>query len=170
MRRAAAIALVAGITAGTTTLGYTFESATADDEAPTLGPGLVTVEIDMSYSAYSLEEIHVWEGTLVRFEVTNSDPIKHELIVGDEAVHARHTTGHEAFHPPVPGEVSVDPFQTGLTTYLFDEPGRVQYACHLSGHLQYGMEGVVVVEPLPDDEVPATTPPEDDAGFSPTEA
>jgi uncharacterized cupredoxin-like copper-binding protein len=111
----------------------------------------VTVEIDMDYSRYSLEEIHVWEGTLVRFEVTNSDPINHELVVGDEAVHARHRIGTEAVHPPVPGEVSVDPRETGLTTYLFDEPGEVQYACHLQGHQQFGMEGVVVVHAAPDD-------------------
>jgi uncharacterized cupredoxin-like copper-binding protein len=146
-----AAAVVVAVAVGATTMGYALDAAVADDEgtAP-LGPGLVTVEIDMSYSRYSLEEIHVWEGTLVRFIVTNDDPINHELIVGDDAVHARHATGHEAFHPPVPGEVSVAPHQVGLTTYLFDEPGEVLFACHLAGHQQFGMEGVVVVEPAPD--------------------
>jgi uncharacterized cupredoxin-like copper-binding protein len=150
VKRWAAVLVVVLVAATATTLGYAYDAAVADDggEAP-LGPGLVTVEIDMSYSRYSTEEIHVWEGTLVRFEVRNSDPINHELIVGDAAVHARHATGHEAFHPPVPGEVSVEPGERGLTTYLFDEPGEVLFACHLQGHQQFGMEGVVVVEPLP---------------------
>ncbi len=52
-------------------------------------------------------------GTVVRFVVTNDDPILHELIVGDDAVHARHATGTEAAHPPVSGEVSVRPGDTG---------------------------------------------------------
>ena len=50
-------------------------------------------------------------------------------------------------HPPVPGEVSVGPDDDGLTIYRFDEPGRYEFACHLPGHLAFGMKGWVVVEP-----------------------
>ena len=101
-------------------------AAGADGGTEPLGPGLVTVEVTTHYSQYSdvLDDLEVHEGTLVRFVVTNDDPIHHELIVGDDAVHAAHETGHEAAHPPVPGEVSVDPGETGLTTYRFDDAGQ----------------------------------------------
>ena len=79
----------------------------------------------MKYSRFSIPaDLTVHEGTLVEFVVTNDDPINHELIIGDEAVHARHETGHEPYHPPVPGEVSVGPGEQGLTTFLFDSPGH----------------------------------------------
>jgi uncharacterized cupredoxin-like copper-binding protein len=81
----------------------------------------------------------------VRFLVHNDDPIRHEFIVGDAAVHARHVQGSEAVHPPVPGEVSVAPLAVGETFYVFDHPGRYEFACHLPGHLAYGMKGSVTV-------------------------
>jgi uncharacterized cupredoxin-like copper-binding protein len=143
---------VVAVTATASAAGYALDTAVgADDTAPPpLGPGLVTVEVDMSYSTFSLDDLHVYEGTLVRFVVQNSDPINHELVIGNDEVHARHATGTEAFHPPVPGELSLGPDEKGLTTYLFDEPGPVTYACHLAGHVQYGMVGEITVVPLPD--------------------
>ena len=84
--------------------------------------------------------------TEVRFVVVNRDPIRHELIVGDDELHARHEGGNEAEHPPRPGEVTVDPKHTASTTATFHEPGVVLYACHLPGHFAYGMKGKVIVE------------------------
>jgi uncharacterized cupredoxin-like copper-binding protein len=110
-----------------------------------VGPGLATVDVGIQHSHFSTGTIHVRRGTLVRFVVHNDDPIAHELIVGDDAVHARHAHGTESAHPPVPGEVSVGADDTGLTVYEFDQPGQFLYACHLPGHFQYGMKGTVVV-------------------------
>jgi uncharacterized cupredoxin-like copper-binding protein len=31
------------------------------------------------------------------------------------------------------------------TTYTFDEPGIVQFGCHLPGHWTYGMHGEIEV-------------------------
>jgi uncharacterized cupredoxin-like copper-binding protein len=108
----------------------------------------VTVEVSMDYSRFSLApDLAVAQGTLVEFVVSNADPINHEFVIGDEDVHARHESGTEAFHPPVPGEVSVGPGDRGVTTYLFDSPGTVRYVCHLPGHAAYGMEGTIHVEP-----------------------
>jgi uncharacterized cupredoxin-like copper-binding protein len=103
----------------------------------------------MRYSRFSTGEIEVYEGTLVRFVVTNRDPIHHEFIVGPESVHAAHERGHDSHHPPVPGEVAVDPGERGLTIYRFTEPGTVTFACHLRGHAGYGMTGEVRVLPVP---------------------
>jgi uncharacterized cupredoxin-like copper-binding protein len=113
----------------------------------TLGPGEVTVELGIDHSAFSRSTVQVREGTVVRFVVANDDPIRHELVVGPPEVHRRHANGTEAAHDPVPGEVTVEPLSTAETTYAFDEPGPVQFACHLPGHVAYGMVGIVEVVP-----------------------
>ncbi|HEY7072004.1 MAG TPA: hypothetical protein VH479_17895, partial [Acidimicrobiales bacterium] len=79
-----------------------------DPEAPALGPGDVTVRLDIEHSLFSPTSLRVVEGTRVRFVVVNGDPIHHELIVGPPEVHARHEHGTEASHPSIPGEVTLD--------------------------------------------------------------
>jgi plastocyanin len=135
------------------TLGAgSFALATADAgardsarEDGVLGPGPVTVTIDVDHSRFVMTPIRVRPHTDVRFVVRNHDPIAHELIVGGPDVQLRHEDGHEAAHPPVPGEVSVPALGKASTTYTFHAPGPVEYACHLPGHYQYGMHGVVDV-------------------------
>ena len=126
-------------------IGLVADDAWDGDAATALGPGVVTVDIDIEYSRFDREHITVNEGTLVRFVVHNRDPIAHELVVGPESVHRRHERGTESAHPPVPGEVSVGPSDTGLTMYTFDDPGQFEFACHLPGHVAYGMTGTVEV-------------------------
>ena len=41
--------------------------------------------------------------------------------------------------------MGVDPTETGYTTYRFDEPGTVEFACHLPRHYGYGMHGSIEV-------------------------
>lgn len=110
-----------------------------------LGPGRVTVTIDVDHSRFRTAPIRVHPHTEVRFVIVNHDPIGHEFIIGGPEVHARHANGHEAYHPPVPGEVSVPADARASTTYSFHAPGDVEYACHLPGHYQYGMHGIVQV-------------------------
>ena len=57
--------------------------------------------------------------------------------------HAR----HRAPHPPVPGEVSVNAPDDGVTFYKFDQAGDFLYTCHLPGHVAYGMFGNITVVP-----------------------
>jgi uncharacterized cupredoxin-like copper-binding protein len=121
--------------------------ASAGPAAGTLGPGLVTVEVPVENSRFELEDLRVYEGTMVRFVLDNRDPINHELVVGTDAVHRRHERGTEQAHPPVPGEVSVGPNETASTIYTFDSVGTVEYMCHLPGHVDYGMVGEIEVVP-----------------------
>lgn len=125
-------------------VGYAVAGRTSGEATP-LGPGIVTVEVDIDHSRFDLGSLRVQEGTIVRFVVHNGDPIDHELIVGDAEVHRRHRAGTEHHHPPVPGEMSVAPGSTALTFYEFDTAGTVTYACHLPGHEAYGMQGTVEV-------------------------
>ena len=110
-----------------------------------LGPEPVTVVVEVEHSRFATPPLSVVEGTPVRFVVVNRDPINHELIVGPSEVHDRHRDGTERKHEAVPGEVSVPALQRGVTTYTFDEPGTVEFACHLPGHYDYGMRDEIEV-------------------------
>ena len=104
-----------------------------------------TVTIDVHHSRFSVEELHVRPGETVRFVLRNTDPIPHELIVGDQSVQDVHEAGSEAHHGDRPGEVSVAPGATAVTTYRFGSAGRLLFGCHVPGHWAYGMKGVVTV-------------------------
>jgi uncharacterized cupredoxin-like copper-binding protein len=141
-----AAALAVAVAVGAAGLGVA-RLAGGDPPPPAMGPGDVTVEIDVEHSLFTPTELRVVEGTRVRFVVVNGDPIAHELIVGPPAVHARHATGTEAHHPSIPGEVSIGAGLSAVTTFTFDEPGTFEFACHLPGHYEYGMHGEVEVVP-----------------------
>jgi uncharacterized cupredoxin-like copper-binding protein len=83
----------------------------------------------------------------VRFVVHNTDPIAHELIVGDQSVQDAHEVGTDASHGGRPGEISVPPGTTATTTYRFGPSGgpAVLFGCHLPGHWAYGMHGTITV-------------------------
>jgi uncharacterized cupredoxin-like copper-binding protein len=146
-RWAACLALSLSAAAVATGTGYAMASSGSVDRP--LGPGLVTVEVGIEHSRFDIGALEVREGTTVEFIVRNDDPIDHELIVGTPAVHRAHVNGSELSHPPIPGEVSVRPGQVASTFYEFTEAGSIVYACHLPGHVAYGMEGTIEVSPTP---------------------
>jgi uncharacterized cupredoxin-like copper-binding protein len=84
-------------------------------------------------------------GVPIHVTLTNTDPIEHEWLVGDAAFHERHRTGTEAHHGARSNEVSLAPGETKTTTVVFDQPGDYLFICHLPGHEQYGMVGVLRV-------------------------
>ena len=109
------------------------------------GGGPATVEIPIHYSHYQVSEVTVRVGVPVTFVLRNTDPIDHEWIVGDPAVHERHRTGTEPAHDSRPTEVTIPAGTTRVTTVTFRTPGTYLYICHLPGHEAYGMVGTVVV-------------------------
>jgi uncharacterized cupredoxin-like copper-binding protein len=149
MNRLVRSAVAVGAAIVTAVGGYAISDSAHADPPTVLGPGLVTVTVDVHYSKFSISTLRVRQGSTVRFLIRNDDPIHHEFIVGDSQVHARHEKGSEATHPPVPGEVSVGPDELGETFYRFDKPGRYLFACHLPGHFAFGMKGWVIVDPAP---------------------
>lgn len=145
------VALVTASFAALLAGGYAFvgtgtgANATRGD---VLGPGAVTVNMTIRHTRFAPDRLRVASGTTVRFVVRNDDPIGHELIVGDDGVHARHETGTEPTHAPRPGEMSIPPGATMETTFQFTGTtgaGSVLFACHLPRHLRYGMSGTVEV-------------------------
>jgi uncharacterized cupredoxin-like copper-binding protein len=103
------------------------------------------IEIPIRYSHYDLGQFTVPAGVPVRIVLKNEDPIDHEWIVGDAALHERHRTGTEPVHDSRPTEVTIPAGATRETTVTFDTPGTYLYICHLPGHEAYGMVGTVVV-------------------------
>jgi uncharacterized cupredoxin-like copper-binding protein len=138
----AVVLLVVGAGAVVLTRAGATSAGRRDD---VLGPGAATVRIDIDHSHFEVAPLRVRQHTEVRFVVVNHDPIGHELIVGGPDVQARHAAGHEAYHPPRSGEVSVPAEGRASTTYTFHALGPVEYACHLPGHYEYGMHGIVEV-------------------------
>jgi uncharacterized cupredoxin-like copper-binding protein len=107
--------------------------------------GPLRVEIDIHYSHYVQTAITVPVGRAVTFVIRNGDPIDHEWIVGDAALHERHRTGTEAHHDSRPTEVSIDAQTTRETTVTFSSPGTFLFICHLPGHEAFGMIGALTV-------------------------
>ena len=115
--------------------------------APASDASTRTVELTIHHSRFSTDAMRFPRESTVRFVVRNTDPIDHELIVGDEGVQLRHEHGTEAHHGARPGEVSVPAGATASTTYTFSRPGALQFGCHLPSHWAYGMRGSIVVTP-----------------------
>jgi uncharacterized cupredoxin-like copper-binding protein len=113
----------------------------------THAPGLArTVTIDIRYSHYGPAEVAVPLGVPVTVVLRNGDPIDHEWIVGDEAVHERHRLGTEPVHASRPTEITIPAGETRVTTITFTTDGAIRYICHLPGHEAYGMVGVLRVD------------------------
>ena len=101
--------------------------------------------IAVRYSQFEPGVITVPQGVSITFTLRNDDPIEHEWIVGRPDVHERHRTGAEPFHAEIPSEVTIPAFASRETTLTFSEPGDYAFICHLPGHEDYGMVGVVKV-------------------------
>jgi plastocyanin len=148
MRRFVPAIAVALVAVGVLAIGAISAAGAGGGSEPSsgvLGPGAVTVRLTIHHSRFDEDRVQVHPGTTVTFIVDNQDPIGHELIVGDAELHRRHETGTEPAHAPRPGEVSIPALTTETTTFDFPAVGPVQYACHLPGHLAYGMSGFVEV-------------------------
>ena len=86
------------------------------------------VRLEIRHSAFTPGSFSVRDGTTVRIVVRNTDPIDHELIVGDQATQDRHELGTDTHHDgSVPGQISVPAGSVVVTTYRFDRPGRLLY-------------------------------------------
>ena len=118
--------------------------ATAACSQAAATPAERIVHVRIHYSAFSLGHLDVAPGEIVRFVVTNTNPIDHEFIVGDQAVQVAHELGTEAYHPPRPGEITIRAGETMQTTYTFGDQDLL-FGCHLPGHYAYGMRGTISV-------------------------
>jgi uncharacterized cupredoxin-like copper-binding protein len=107
----------------------------------------LVVPITIHFSHYEPSSVTVPVGRPVTFVITNTDPIDHEWIVGDAALHERHRTGTEPVHNARPTEISIPARTERRTTVTFTSAGSQLFICHLPGHEAYGMVGTVTITP-----------------------
>ena len=103
-----------------------------------------TVDIGIHYSRYSATRIDVPAGVPVTFTIHNDDPIDHEWLLGDTAMHERHRTGTEPVLAARADELTIPAMSTRTTTLTFPVAMTLTYMCHLPGHEAYGMVGTLV--------------------------
>jgi len=92
--------------------------------------------------------IEVEAGETVTFEVTNAGENDHEFSLGDDEFHMEHEeemAGDDSMMMDQDNAVSLAPGETKEITWTFPESGEVTYACHVAGHFEGGMAGVVAV-------------------------
>lgn len=136
----ARLAIGAGLVALTVAVGATAVVLAAPQPTPS-----TAIEIVIRYSKFEPSSITVPVGVPVTITLRNDDPIDHEWIVGDDAMHADHRLGTEPRHDARPTEITVDALTERRTTITFDQVGTLRFVCHLPGHEAYGMTGVLVV-------------------------
>jgi uncharacterized cupredoxin-like copper-binding protein len=105
-----------------------------------------SIVIDIHYSKFVPAEFSVPVGVPITITINNNDPIDHEWIVGDDAVHQVHRTGTELLHPDKPTEVVIPAGESRTTVITFVQAGSLKYICHLPAHEAYGMVGTVHIQ------------------------
>lgn len=108
-----------------------------------------TVNVDMTDGMrFNPSSIDVKQGETVRFVVTNSGKLKHELVLGTEKELKEHyevmKKNPEMEHAD-PNMVSLAGGKTGEIVWQFTKAGKVDFACLQPGHYDAGMKGAVNV-------------------------
>lgn len=105
------------------------------------------------------DRIRVEAGETIRFRVSNPTSIEHELLIADQhgqaergeemmdrgAMHGEEMMDGAEMHGADNG-VSLAPGESKELTMTFMEPGELLMGCHVDGHYEAGMSGVVTVE------------------------
>ena len=93
--------------------------------------------------------ITVKKGETIRFFVKNAGKVPHEMVVGslqELKEHAEMMRKMPQMQHAEPNMVTLQPGQRGGLVWQFDQPGTVDFACLIPGHMEAGMVGKIVVE------------------------
>ncbi len=108
----------------------------------------VTVAMDDNMR-FSPAQVTVKKGETIRFFVKNSGKMAHEMVIGsiDELKsHAEMMRKMPGMQHAESNMVSLSAGQRGAIVWQFDQPGLVDFACLIPGHLEAQMVGKVIVE------------------------
>lgn len=108
-----------------------------------------TVTVDMTDNMrFTPERITVSRGETIRFRVTNSGKVKHEMVLGTKKDLEEHYEAMKKF-PEMEHEeenmVTLAPAKSGEIIWQFTKSGKVDFACLQPGHYDAGMKGQIVV-------------------------
>jgi uncharacterized cupredoxin-like copper-binding protein len=108
-----------------------------------------TINVDMSDAMrFTPAQITVKKGETVRFVVTNSGKVKHEMVLGSMSelrAHAEMMKKFPDMHHEEPNQVLLDPGKSGEIVWQFTHAGTIDFACLQPGHFDAGMKGRIVV-------------------------
>jgi len=136
-----------------TVIGVSLAGCTAvGGSGPTTTAGAQTIRVDLLNFRFDPSTIDVAVGEEVRFVAVNPTDLPHELFVGSPAEQDSHARLHAGAAPAAGGPpedaahgVYVAAHGTAQFTYRFEEAGDTLMGCHLVGHWEAGMVGVVRV-------------------------
>ena len=111
------------------------------------------IKIDMSDTMrFTPASISAKQGETIRFVVTNSGKVKHELVFGTEKALREHyevmKKNPEMEHADE-NMVTVAPGKSGEVIWQFTKAGKIDFACLQPGHYDAGMKGAVLVAGAP---------------------
>ena len=108
-----------------------------------------TVKVDMSDAMrFTPASIEARQGETIRFVITNSGQLKHELVLGTEKElkdHYEVMKKHPEMEHADPNMVTLAAGKTGEIVWRFTRAGKVDFACLQPGHYDAGMKGLVRV-------------------------
>jgi Cu+-exporting ATPase len=95
---------------------------------------------------FTPDQLSVNAGETVAFEITNSGALPHEFFVGTPAQQQAHET-EMSYTPSMINEPAVDVPAGGTArlVYTFEQPGTLEYGCHVPGHYAAGMLGTITI-------------------------
>jgi uncharacterized cupredoxin-like copper-binding protein len=108
-----------------------------------------TVKMDLSDKMrFHPSVLQVKRGETVRFVVTNSGKVLHEMVIGTLAELQEHAALMKKFpdmEHDEPYMAHVKPGATQPIVWQFNRSGEFSYACLVGGHFEAGMVGRVIV-------------------------
>jgi len=108
-----------------------------------------TIKVDMSDNMrFTPDAIRVKAGDTIRFVVTNSGKIRHEMVFGSDAQLKAHYAAmlkNPEMEHADDNQVTLAPGQSGELLWQFSQTGVVNFACLQPGHYDAGMKGSVTV-------------------------
>lgn len=128
-----------------------------DETRPVGQPGTAvevdrTVEIEMVETddgmGFDPSELTVDEGETIRFSVTNTGYLEHEIVLGTEEsnlVHKEAMAEMGQMDHDDPNALRLAPDEEGEITWTFSNAGTFQFACLIPGHMEVGMHGPITV-------------------------
>jgi uncharacterized cupredoxin-like copper-binding protein len=109
-----------------------------------------TVDVGMSdRMRFTPAQLTIRRGQTIRFRVTNSGAVNHEMVLGTmDALkqHAELMKKHPGMEHDEPYMVHVAPGKTGQMAWQFTKAGEFFYGCLVPGHFEAGMIGKVTVK------------------------
>lgn len=108
-----------------------------------------TIELVMTDNMrFTPDRIEVKLGETVRFVISNSGQVMHEIVIGTKKVldeHAALMLKFPNMEHDEPYMAHVAPGKIGEVVWTFNRPGDFDFACLIAGHYQAGMVGKIKV-------------------------